>query len=340
VKRQWWAAGAAFLLGVAACAPPNQAVNNIAAIESPSPTPSPTSTATAAFSASGPGFHAGEVGVDYAPVVLTAAGGVQPYHWSVSAGSLPAGLTLGADGKLSGSPAAAGTFTFTIQASDSAGGAAAIPGAIKVAGHLAAKLLPACAQYCRVELGCSNACGAFGTYSGGIAPYTFSVIHGPLPVGTALSPNALTLNGTFGGQSGFLPFTVQAADALGATTALTPTFWMYPHVSLASATCGNPNSPGKCTVTMAYSGGTPGQSLALTATAWAPLTKCGIGAVALPCQQPALAVSFSGGQATVTLTYGGQSPYTYGTLTVQLSSSDVCAPATACTATATITVNG
>jgi hypothetical protein len=44
--------------------------------------------------------------------------------------------------------------------------------------------------------------------------------------------------------------------------------------------------------------------------------------------------------ASVTLTFGAQSPFTYGTLTVRLSSSDLCTARTACGTTATITVNG
>ncbi|MDG4808904.1 fibronectin type III domain-containing protein [Micromonospora sp. WMMD1120] len=51
---------------------------------------------------------------------LTVAGGTAPYAWSVSAGSLPAGLTLDpATGLLSGTPTASGTFSFTVRVTDS-----------------------------------------------------------------------------------------------------------------------------------------------------------------------------------------------------------------------------
>ncbi len=50
-------------------------------------------------------------------VNLRAAGGVEPYVFSAPAG-LPAGLTLTANGSLSGTPTAAGTFSFTVQVSD------------------------------------------------------------------------------------------------------------------------------------------------------------------------------------------------------------------------------
>ncbi|MBZ5548211.1 MAG: putative Ig domain-containing protein [Acidobacteriia bacterium] len=51
---------------------------------------------------------------------FTAAGGTQPYTWSVSAGSLPKGLTLGQAGELSGTPAATGSFGFKVTVKDKA----------------------------------------------------------------------------------------------------------------------------------------------------------------------------------------------------------------------------
>jgi putative Ig domain-containing protein len=53
---------------------------------------------------------------------VSASGGVGPYSWSITAGSLPAGLTLEAStGTISGTPkAAGGTSTFTVQVIDAA----------------------------------------------------------------------------------------------------------------------------------------------------------------------------------------------------------------------------
>ncbi|MBI5635113.1 MAG: putative Ig domain-containing protein, partial [Nitrospirae bacterium] len=53
--------------------------------------------------------------------IITASGGVGTYTYSVTAGALPAGLTLSAAGVLSGTPTAAGTFNFTVRATDSNG---------------------------------------------------------------------------------------------------------------------------------------------------------------------------------------------------------------------------
>ncbi|MGW2621269.1 fibronectin type III domain-containing protein [Micromonospora taraxaci] len=51
---------------------------------------------------------------------LTVTGGTAPFAWSVSAGSLPTGLTLDpVTGLLSGTPTASGTFPFTVRVTDS-----------------------------------------------------------------------------------------------------------------------------------------------------------------------------------------------------------------------------
>ena len=60
----------------------------------------------------------GSIGVPYS-AVLTATGGVPPYTWSITSGTLPAGLTLSTSGLISGTPTNQETQTFTVQASDS-----------------------------------------------------------------------------------------------------------------------------------------------------------------------------------------------------------------------------
>src|SRR5258708_2548999 len=56
--------------------------------------------------------------------VIQASGGVPPYSWSVSVGSLPSGLSLdGTTGQISGSAAFPGKSRFTAQVQDSTGSA-------------------------------------------------------------------------------------------------------------------------------------------------------------------------------------------------------------------------
>lgn len=61
----------------------------------------------------------GTVGTAYSQTL--AADGSAPIAWSVSGGSLPEGLTLSNDGTISGTPTAAGTYTFEIGAQNDYG---------------------------------------------------------------------------------------------------------------------------------------------------------------------------------------------------------------------------
>lgn len=78
------------------------------------PAPAPSLTVSAALpSASEGSTYTG---------TITATGGTAPYVFSVSSGQLPTGLLLGAStGTISGMPAAAGTFAFSVSVSDSKG---------------------------------------------------------------------------------------------------------------------------------------------------------------------------------------------------------------------------
>jgi len=62
---------------------------------------------------------------------LTATGGWGAYAWTVSSGSLPAGIAL-SGAVLSGTPTASGPFPFTVQVADIAGGAATQPLSLQV----------------------------------------------------------------------------------------------------------------------------------------------------------------------------------------------------------------
>ena len=73
-------------------------------------------TASVTFTFSTP--PSGVVGTPYS-FTLSAAGGTTPYTWSLSSGSLPAGLTLNAStGVVSGTPTLAGTSSFTAKVTD------------------------------------------------------------------------------------------------------------------------------------------------------------------------------------------------------------------------------
>lgn len=263
------AASAVFVVLVAACAPPPKTV---AVIASPSPSPSPTPTAPLAATA--PTFHVGEVGIAYGAVALAATGGVAPYKYAVQSGALPGGLAIGADGSISGTPTAGGDFPFTIAISDSGDSTTKVDGKISIAAVLTAHLRPECASYCNVELGCTTACGNFGTLTGGVAPFAFSTVGGTVPAGTSVV--GFSLSGTFTGQTGWVQFTVQASDSLGATTTIAPKFWMYPHISLQGSTTCSGNYNTGCQASLKIAGGVPGSdvSVALVSNVANPAQGC------------------------------------------------------------------
>jgi hypothetical protein len=62
----------------------------------------------------------GTIGVAYNQT-LSATGGLAPYTYAVTSGSLPNGVTLLSSGVLSGTPAVTGNFPFTVTATDSNG---------------------------------------------------------------------------------------------------------------------------------------------------------------------------------------------------------------------------
>jgi hypothetical protein len=75
----------------------------------------------------------GNVGVAY-DVTLEASGGATPLVWSLASGQLPAGLSLGADGRISGTPTAKVSTAIAIAVTDARGRTATRDSAIEIQG--------------------------------------------------------------------------------------------------------------------------------------------------------------------------------------------------------------
>ena len=155
-----------------------------------------------------PAPPSGEIGTAYSDT-LAVSGGTGPYTWSVSAGSLPAGITLGsATGTLAGTPTAVGTSTFTVQVTDADGQSATeVTSLAIIAGPALSFPAPPSG-----EIG--TAYSDTLTASGGTGPYTWSVSSGSLPAGITLGSATGTLAGT-PTAAGTSHFTVQVTDADG-----------------------------------------------------------------------------------------------------------------------------
>ncbi|UDM48834.1 putative Ig domain-containing protein [Cupriavidus sp. MP-37] len=148
---------------------------------------------------------------------LTAASGTAPYTFAVTAGALPAGMSLSAGGVLSGTPSGGGTHNFTVSATDSSTGTGPYTGSRAYTLAVAAPALslsPASLQAPVAGVAYSQAL----TAGGGTAPYSFSVAAGSLPAGLSLNPSTGVLSGT-PSTAGSHTFTVRVTDSSTGTGA-------------------------------------------------------------------------------------------------------------------------
>ncbi|MGA2903137.1 MAG: Ig domain-containing protein [Candidatus Korobacteraceae bacterium] len=150
--------------------------------------------------------------------LLIATGGVTPYTWTITAGTLPPGLSVTSDGIISGTPTTTGTFDFTVQVVDSQTPVHAIDTApLSITINPPLSLLPSTLPNGLVGSSYSASIVA----SNGVYPYLYSVAFGSLPPGLTLTtntdlgaPNTATISGT-PTDAGVFNFTLQATDSLG-----------------------------------------------------------------------------------------------------------------------------
>ena len=153
----------------------------------------------------------GIVGIAYSQTI-SAVGGTAPYTFTVSSGALPPGLTLNATtGVIAGTPTLAGTFNFTVTATDSNGCPGSRPYSIAMAGSSVCPVItvnPATLPPGVIGTPYSQTITAVG----GTPPYTFTVTSGTLPPGLTLNPTTGILSGT-PTTAGQFNFTITATDA-------------------------------------------------------------------------------------------------------------------------------
>ena len=199
----------------------------------------------------------GTVGIPYT-AVISASGGKPAYTFSASTG-LPVGISLSADGTLSGTPTASGPATVTVTATDATGRAISRQFSQGVD-------QPLVITTTRLNSGLLNS--AFTqqlAVTGGYGTLNWSLYAGTLPKGLSFDQTSGTLSGTpTEALSRYLTFAVQDSNGrttyanLPLTVADQPTFTF---TSLPNASSGNPYSE-KVRVT----GGIPPYQFSMTGT--------------------------------------------------------------------------
>ena len=158
-------------------------------------------------------FPDGEVGAFYNQVPV-AIFGTTPYTWSISAGTLPLGLSINSTtGAITGAPTAAGVSSFTLEVTDAA--------ATTATANLSITIQPKLAITSSGALPAGSVGRVYAqplTTIGGVPNYTFALANG-----TSL-PAALTVNENSGDIAGVpsaigtFNFVVVVTDSLGSTS--------------------------------------------------------------------------------------------------------------------------
>jgi hypothetical protein len=163
------------------------------------------------------GLPHGSVGTAYFQS-LAAVGGASPYTWSVSSGSLPAGLSLSTGGALSGTPTAAGASTFVVKVTDSGGATATQPITLTVISASSPLKFTSTQMPTAISgIAYSQALPV----TGGTTPYTFA-LEGQikLPAGLNFNANTGLLSGTTTAVGTYTLFVAVTDSSIPPQTAL------------------------------------------------------------------------------------------------------------------------
>jgi Putative Ig domain len=219
----------------------------------PAPPPQPALQVT---TASLPGATAGT------PYTVTlAASGGGSLTWSLADGSLPAGLTLGADGVLSGTPSVPGSYTVTVRV-DGGGRSSSKQLQLVVAEKLSASA-PADQTW---EVG--RPLQITLSAKGGAAGYSWK-LSGTLPAKTGFigdkgNGSTSVLQGV-PAEAGTFPLVLTVTDAAGVSVELKVTLTVAPKLQIATSGVGRAQVGKRYRLALASRGGVGGTGWALAA---------------------------------------------------------------------------
>jgi hypothetical protein len=199
-------------------------------INGPGGNPAPVPAPAPALSISTSGLPGATVGTSYS-TTLAASGGSGTKSWAITAGSLPAGLSLSSSGVLSGTPTAPGTASFTAKVS---AGTASSQRQFSLGVAAALEIAAPATQVAEVAVPLTIELNA----TGGSAPYRWELSQGVLPVhvgfiGDQGNGSTALIKGV-PADAGSFPLTFRVTDVLGRTTLHTITLGVADKLRLAA----------------------------------------------------------------------------------------------------------
>jgi len=211
---------------------------------------------------------AGVVGTAYS-ATLAATGGTSPYTWSLTSGTLPAGLSLNAStGAITGTPTATASaiaLTFKVTDSGSPAQSQTVNLTLTIGAAAPSALVIATTSLPTGQVG--NAYSASLAATGGTSPYTWSLTSGTLPTGLSLNTSTGAITGTPTTTASAIALTFKVTDSGSPAQSQTVNLTLTINVAalmITTASLPNGQVGAAYTANLAATGGTPPYTWSLT----------------------------------------------------------------------------
>jgi hypothetical protein len=184
----------------------------------------------------------GQVGTAYSATII-ANGGITPYTWSLTSGTLPPGLSLNAStGAITGTPAAAANaifLTFKVTDSGSPTQSKSVTLSLTIA---AATLSIGTTSLPSGQVGVTYS--AILTASGGTTPYAWSLTSGTFPAGLSLNASTGAITGTPTTTANAKSLTFKVIDSSKPSQTATASVLLTVNSSVTPTICGESSQTG------------------------------------------------------------------------------------------------